>query len=111
MAADSAKTEKLNDVLQENRYLKESIAAMREELESLAFEKQKAVQDAVLESQAEIEHLRATIVAQREELESIRFETEKRFQDNLAELSSENRQLKDAIQELRSELERSIVRE
>jgi chromosome segregation ATPase len=111
MAPKIEKTEELDNALKENRHLKETIAAMREELESLDFVRQKAVQDAVLESQAEIEHLRTTIVAQREELESIRFETEKRFQETIAELNSENKQLKDAIQELRSELEQRAVRE
>ena len=111
MAPKIVKTEELDNALKENRHLKEIITAMREELESLDFERQKAVQDAVLESQAEIEHLRTTIVAQREELESIRFVTEKRFQETIAELSNENKQLKDAIQELRSELEHRAVRE
>ncbi len=53
----------------ENRLMKDTISAMREQLETMRFEQEKSGQRAIAAANAEILELRATVVALRDEME------------------------------------------
>ena len=62
------------------RYLKETISALRDQLETYQFEKNKAVQAAVAASNGEIEQLKTTTQALRDTLEELNFQRNKDVQ-------------------------------
>ena len=60
------------DYRDETVQLKAAVQAMRDEMEQLRFEKQRAVQQAVADAHAENQQLKDTILALREELDRLR---------------------------------------
>ena len=71
MATQSGPGEELLEALSEVRHLRETIVAMRQQLEASRFDRDEAVQKAVRTANDEILALRATIAAQRQETENI----------------------------------------
>ncbi len=91
----------------ENRQLKETIGALRDELERMRFEKEQGVQQAVAAANDEIVQLKATVTALRDGLERMRFEKEQGVQQAVADANDEIVQLKATVTALRDELERN----
>ena len=79
---------------------------MRDELESLRFEKDAAVQQAVQRSADEIQQLKSTATSLRDELESQRLDYEALLQEKEKNNVDENLQLQQTIETLRKNLER-----
>ena len=94
----------VNIVLTENRHLKDTIAALREQLEALRYENEASVQKATAAAKAEIVELKASIVALREELERRTAGFEEGLQEERREHRDELNQLKRTIRELRDAL-------
>jgi SMC interacting uncharacterized protein involved in chromosome segregation len=95
----------LHDAQRDIRQLKETIAALRDELEAQAHEKGRAVQEAAATADNEIHQLRQTATVLREELEALQFEKEKMVQEAVSMGLDEIGQLKRTISALREELE------
>ncbi len=95
----------LHDAQRDIRQLKETIAALRDELEAQAHEKERAVQEATATADHEIHQLRRTAIVLREELEAQQFEKEKMVQEAVSMGLDEIGQLKRTISALREELE------
>jgi len=70
--------------LTENVHLKETIVALREELEKLAVEKEESIQKAVVTANNEIAQLKATAAALRDEMEKMEYEKRESIQNALA---------------------------
>ena len=87
------------------RYLKETISALRDRLETYQFEKNKAVQAAVAASSGEIEQLKTTTQALRDTLEELNFQRNKDVQQTRADSQDEIEQLRKTIQAMRDETE------
>ena len=81
---------------------------MREELENLRYEKQKAVQEASRDLALEIKELKNSSSALRSELEKLKFSKKEAVQKAVYNSSDEIKQLKDSTQSLRDELEKVI---
>ena len=90
---------------EEGRLRSKGEPALRDEFESLRFEKDKAVQEAVANSHDEITQLKRTAQALRDELETLRFEKDKAVQEAVANSHDEIQQLQKTAQALRDELE------
>ena len=101
---DSA-AETFREAQHEIRHLKETITVLRDELETQGFDKERAVQEAVLTSNDEIQQLRQTAIALRVELEDLQFEHAKAVQEAASTNLDETQQLKHTISALREELE------
>ena len=95
----------LNQYHQLNLLDQEYSSSLRDELESLRFEKDAAVQQAVQRSIDEIAQLKDTAAQLRDEMESTRFEYEEKFQQQALEKVEEHRHLQETIEQLRDELE------
>ncbi len=74
MTGCAVETEIVNRSQIEITHLKATIVALREQLETLSFDKDKAVQRAVLLSSDEIQQLKDMASSLRSELENLRFE-------------------------------------
>lgn len=94
--------------LMDNRHLKDTIAAMREELEAMRQSREESVQRVTAEANAEILQLKSAIVALREELERMRYEKEESVREVFALMNSETLELKILAGELRLEMERRV---
>ena len=86
-------------------HLKATIVVLREQLEALSFDKDKAVQRAVLLSSDEIQQLKDMASSLRSELENLRFEKDAAVQRAVQSSADEIQQLKNTIASLRSEME------
>ena len=91
------------------RQLKETIEVLRDELESLRFEKDAAVQQAVQRSADELEQLKLSISNLRTELDSAQFKYEKDLQQQAVIKLDEHSHLQETIAKLRIELEERHV--
>ena len=82
--------------------LRATIVVLRERLEILSFDKDKAVQQAVLLSSDEIQQLKDMASSLRNELENLRFEKDAAVQRAEQSSADEIQQLKKTIASLRS---------
>ena len=89
----------------EIRHLRNTIGALREELEGLQFEKQQSVQRAVADAADEATQLKETAAALRDEMEGLQFEKNRAVQEAVANSTDEITQLKKTAQALRDEME------
>ena len=94
----------LHEAHSEIRHLKNTIGALREELESTRYANEQDVQSAIAITNDEIVQLRATAQALRDELENLRFEKDKAVQEAVANANDEIVQLRKTAQTLRDEL-------
>lgn len=93
----------------ENRHLKDTIVALRDELESERNFSAKKTQDALALSSNEIKQLKETAAALRDALEAAHFKTQKEVQEAIVASSSEIKELKETVGSLRNELERQKI--
>ena len=84
----------VNQSQTEIAHLKATIVALREKLETLSFDKDKAVQRAVLLSSDEIQQLKDMASSLRSELENLRFEKDAAVQRAVQSSADEIQQLK-----------------
>ncbi len=89
----------------ENRQLKETIVALRDKLESMGFEKEQDVQQAVAAANDEIAQLKATVTALRDKLERSTFTFEDSMQERERVSRDECNQLQQTIVALRQRIE------
>ncbi len=89
----------------EIRLLKETITALRNELEEQVVKREHKVQEAVATANDEIQQLRQTVSALREALEALQFEKDKAVQEVTTTSLDEIQDLKHNISTLREELE------
>lgn len=108
---DQCQGKEFFEVQQENRHLKETIIALRSELESLAFEKEQSVRDTHASMAGEISHLKKTITALRDELEQQKMAYEEKIYQGKQDNRDEKKQLKAIVQALRTKLEKTPSRE
>ena len=99
----------LNELDEKIKQLKSTATSLREELESLRFEKDAAVQQAIQRSTDEINQLMKTSSELRDSMVSQKFEFETRFQKQMLEKVDEHRHLQDTIVKLRKELDQKHV--
>ena len=85
--------------------LRATIVVLRERLEILSFDKDKAVQQAVLLSSDEIQQLKDLASSLRNELESLRLEKDAAVQRAVQISADEIQQLKNTVASLRSRME------
>jgi seryl-tRNA synthetase len=95
--------ESVNELVQ----LRETIVAMREEMERINFEKQRGVQEAVSASNVDNQQLRSTVQALREEMEHMKRRFEEELQAVRTTEREEQKQLHEVILTLREQLERA----
>jgi chromosome segregation ATPase len=88
------------------RQLKDTISAMRREMEEMGAAANARVQQAATEHRDEALQLKAAVQAMRDEMEQMRFEKQRAVQQALADASAEMAQLKNTILALREELDR-----
>ena len=88
-----------------NKKLKSTATSLREELESLRFEKDAAVQKAIQRSTEEINQLMKTSSELRDAMMSQKFEFETKLQKQTLEKIDEHSHLQDTIVKLRTELD------
>ena len=105
MSGCAVGTRIVNQSQTEIMHLKATIVALREQLEALSFDKDKAVQKAVLLSSDEIQQLKDMTSSLRSELENLRFEKDAAVQRAVQSSADEIQQLKMTIASLRSEME------
>ncbi len=89
----------------EIRHLKETIAALREELERSRFEEREHIQQAVAGVNEEVRQLRESIIKLREQLEFREVEHQEKLRDTDLHHDRENAELHRTIQRLRQALE------
>ncbi len=89
----------------EIKLLKETILALREELEKGRFEERDHIQSAVAAGNDEIRHLRASIVELREQLETREIQHEERLRDVGLQHEREKAEFHRTIKTLRERLE------
>lgn len=89
----------------EIRDLKDTIAAMRQEMEEMSAAANARVQQTAAEYHGEIVQLKTTIQAMRDQLEQMRFEKQRDVQQAVADASAEIEQLRATIRAVREELE------
>lgn len=85
--------------------LKDTISAMRQEMEEMAAATKARVQQAAAEYRDEAVQLKAAVQAMRDEMEQMRFEKQRAVQQAVADASAENEQLKGTVLVLREELD------
>ena len=85
--------------------LRATIVVLRERLEILSFDTDKAVQRAVLLSSDEIQQLKDMASSLRNELENLRFEKDAAVQRAVQSSADEIQQLKNTIASIRSGME------
>ena len=89
----------------ENRHLKDTIIALREELERVSIQHEDNIQKAIAVANDGINQLQATVVAMRDELERNKIASEEEFQKIRRTACAEIEQLQHAIFVLRDKLE------
>ena len=89
----------------ENRQLKETIMALRTELEALRFQQDAKIQEAVAAANDELVQLKDTGAALRDTLDYHTVTSEDRIQDLERSYRDERTQLQDTISVLRAKLE------
>ena len=94
MTGCAVETGIVNQSRTEITHLKATIVALREQLETLSFDKDKAVQRAVLLSSDEIQQLKDMASSLRSELENLRFEKDAAVQRAVQSSADEIQQLK-----------------
>ena len=99
------KTEEMLALQKDNLHLKQSINALRDQLEKMKIARDEAVQNTLRSVQGEITQLKATIAAMRDELEKACYEKDCIMQQHIADTSDKTKQLTDAIAAMRNELE------
>ncbi len=95
----------VDPVDREIRQLKDTISAMRQQMEEMAAAANARVQQAVADSRDETTQLKAAVQAMRDQLEQMRFEKQRDIQQAVADANAEIEQLKGTIRALREELE------
>ena len=105
VARQRVKLDKTNKSQSEVMDLRATIVALRERLETLSFDKDKAVQRAVLLSSDEIQQLKDMASSLRNELENLRFEKDAAVQRATQSSADEIQQLKNTIASIRSGME------
>ena len=93
------------DLQTENRHLKETVAALREEMEKMREGEQERLQHALVAAKDEIDQLHKMIAALREELERLKIECEEKCRGIEQDAREETRQLHEMIQTMRGRLE------
>lgn len=78
------KTDALYQAQTENRHLKDTLGALRQELELLNSMNEETTQKTVASANDEINQLKVTVTALREEMESLRFENAEKVQEAVA---------------------------
>jgi len=101
--------DELYSALTENAHLKETLRALREELEKLTVEKEERVQKAVVTANNEVVQLKAIAAALRDQMEKMEYDKSESIQNALANANDEIIQLKTMAIALREELERSRI--
>ena len=104
-----SESEELYQAQTENRYLKETISALREELEKTQIGHEANVQKALTAANDEILQLKSSVSALRDELEKAQIISEENIQKALTTANDENAQLRSTIVTLRNELERAQI--
>ena len=104
-----SESEELYQSQTENRYLKETISALREELEKTQIGHEANVQKALTAANDEILQLKSSVSALRDELEKAQLTSEENVQKALTTANDENAQLRSTIVTLRNELERAQI--
>jgi HAMP domain-containing protein len=89
----------------ENRHLKETISALREELEKMRISSEASIQNAVVAANGEIVQLKSTIAALRDELEWTLVQCEEKIQKMEQMTRDEMNQLQQTVKTLREQLE------
>ena len=105
MEKQLTKPDELQQALTENRHLKETIAAMRDELENVRFETEKRFQETIALGNSEITQLQATIQELRNEMERNNFDFQEKLVKEQGIHRDELKQLQQTIQQLRDKLE------
>jgi len=104
-----SESEELYQAQTENRYLKDTISALREELEKTQIGHEANVQKALSAAGDEILQLKSSVSALRDELEKAQIASEENIQKALTTANDENTQLRSTIVTLRNELERAQI--
>ena len=102
---EAQNSDELLETQKEIRHLKETVIALREEMEVLGVERDEAYQRAVEESQTEIRQLQATISALRDELENVQAKAAEDWAEAERALRGDIDHLQDMITVLREKLE------
>jgi chromosome segregation ATPase len=102
---DEAMQRAIGAALGEMKHLRQTILAMREEMESLRADRQQAGQEASEALNDEIRHLRSTVGTMREQLENLQIEKQQQIQAVTAQSADEIRHLRETVQVLRNQLE------
>ena len=103
---DTVETDQLYQAHTEIRHLKNTIQALRDELEAMRVAKDKTVQAAIAAGANEARHLQATIAELRTELEQKVFQHAADLERQKHVASDEFRLLRETIAALREELEK-----
>ena len=94
--------------LTEVRHLKQTIIALRDEMEHLRFDNASAAQEAVADANLEIMQLRESTSTMRDELEKMHFDKVEAVQSSLKDGKDEVVQLQKTIQAMADELGKMI---
>ena len=89
----------------ENRHLKDTIVALRDELEKQNIETEDRIQKAVAEANDQILQLKETITALRDEMEHNKIIYEDKMQEQKRAYRDEKKQLEQMISALRDKIE------
>ena len=87
------------------RQLKDTISAMRQEMEAMGADAKARIQQVTAEYRDEAVQLKAAVQAMRDEMEQMRLEKQRAVQQAVAGASAEIEQLKGTIIALRGELD------
>ncbi len=98
----------LLEIQRENHQLKETIHALRAELEKAYVEKAEAVGEVETRASNEAAQLKSTIRALRDELSSFMTEHAERLESATIGFTSENEELKQTIKELRGLVDKDL---
>jgi hypothetical protein len=104
MEKRSPNPDELQHLYTENRHLKGTVAALREELERARFEADKKLQESMVLGNNELLQLKATIQELRDEMERKAFSFDARFEEERCLQRDELKQLQQTIQILRQTL-------
>lgn len=97
----------MQDIENENRYLKETILVLRNELEKNKAIAEGDIQKTIANATVEANQLRDMISALRQQMEKLQVENLKKEQDISLKYEAEIKQLKLSIVKIRTELEKS----
>ena len=97
--------ENIQELDNENRQLKDTITALREELEKSNVKEEMNKEKILAQAGLQIQELKDSILAIRQQLEMLHIESENRVQEKVQIYEAEVKQLKATITQLRTELE------